>query len=364
MKTKKNTTSPTTKNTERLGETVKLGVDVHEKSYVVVLKVDASAPQRAKSFTPEAFLRWVSKLKQRCDHLYSCYEAGPFGYGLHRKLASMGVTNYVIQPINWDDHGKRVKTDARDALQMALALDGYLRGNKRSFAVVTVPTVEQERKRSMSRLRDSMAKELRRTAMRGVGIARYYGISLKSDWWRPRRWAQLEKELEASVVEYLKMLRGVCEHLQQKVRDCEQRLAEHEPEAVRPKGIGVVAFEHVEREVGDWNRFSNRKAISSYTGLCPSEDTSANRRFKGSVNKHGNPRLRKMLVECVWLLMMWNPNYRGLVKWRPKLEAAAANKSSTKKIVVAIARELAVDWWRLRTGRTTMENLGLVTKEA
>ena len=38
--------------------------------------------------------------------LVTCYEAGPFGYGLHRQLTALGVTNHVIRPRNWDDqHG-------------------------------------------------------------------------------------------------------------------------------------------------------------------------------------------------------------------------------------------------------------------
>jgi hypothetical protein len=39
-----------------------------------------------------------------------CYEAGPFGYVLHRQLAALGVTNYVIRPRDWDDQHQRVKT--------------------------------------------------------------------------------------------------------------------------------------------------------------------------------------------------------------------------------------------------------------
>ncbi|MCC5023833.1 MAG: transposase [Candidatus Synoicihabitans palmerolidicus] len=52
-------------------------------------------------------------------------------------------------------------------------------------------------------------------------------------------------------------------------------------EVALPKGMGTVIFEHMEREVCDWNRFDTRKQVGSYTGLCPSEDTSDRRRFQG-----------------------------------------------------------------------------------
>ena len=56
---------------------------------------------------------------------------------LHRRLEKLGVTNHVIRPIDWDEHSKQVKTDAT---QMVLCLDGYLRGNQRSFSTVRVPS--------------------------------------------------------------------------------------------------------------------------------------------------------------------------------------------------------------------------------
>ena len=74
--------------------------------------------------------------------------------------------------------------------------------------------------------------------------------------------------------------------------------------------------------------------------------------------------MRRLFVEWVWLLMQWNPGYKGFDKWREKLLDAESNKASKKKIVVAIARQLAVDWWRVRTGIIKPEDLGLEMKAA
>ncbi|MGZ0709911.1 IS110 family transposase [Coraliomargarita sp. W4R53] len=357
-----NPTSSTNPIINALPKVIKLGIDVHASTYVVVMKVDSSAPQRAKKMTPEKFLLWVHKLRSECEELHSCYEAGSFGYGLHRKLMSMGVNNYVIRPINWNTHGQKVKTDARDAYQMSLALDGYLRGNDRSFTVINAPTESEERKRSLTRLRQTFVKELGRSAKRGLSMGTYYDCPMPSGWWKPLNWAKLVEEFEDFLIALLEPLRSSCLHFNQLLKDVESRMAELEPQVALPKGMGMVLFEQIEREICDWNRFENRKQISSYTGLCPSEDTSANRRFQGSINKHGNRRLRHMLVECVWLLMRWNPGYAGIAKWQGRLDAAQATKASRKKIVVAIARQFAVDWWRVRTARVTAESLGLAMK--
>lgn len=176
------------------------------------------------------------------------------------------------------------------------------------------------------------------------------GGRLKGEWWKPRRWKAVCEAYEEHLVSLLRPLKKVIEAVDEQIAATETRLAAMDT-APLPKGMGTVVFQQMEREVGDWSRFENRKQVGSYTGLCPSEDTSANRRFQGPISKHGNPRLRHMLVECVWLLMQWNPGYVGIEKWRDKLDQAKLTKASKKKIVVAIARQFAVDWWQVRTGR-------------
>jgi len=111
--------------------------------------------------------------------------------------------------------------------------------------------------------------------------------------------------------------------------------------------------------VADWSRFKNRRQVGSYTGLCPSEDSSGPRRFQGHVNKHGNRRIRPILIECAWRLLYFQPNYRLVRKWRLALCKTRSSGARRKQIIVALARQFAVDWWRIRTGRTTPEALGL-----
>ena len=78
------------------------------------------------------------------------------------------------------------------------------------------------------------------------------------------------------------------------------------------------------------------------------------------MTKHGNPRLRAALVELAWRLVRFQPNYKPVVKWRQILaKGALATGAARKKAIVAVARQLAVDLWRIKTGRLTAEHLGL-----
>jgi hypothetical protein len=49
------------------------------------------------------------------------------------------------------------------------------------------------------------------------------------------------------------------------------------------------------------------------------------------------------------------------MKWRQVLQKGAlATGAARKKAIVAVARQLAVDLWRIRTGRLQAEQLGLI----
>ena len=82
--------------------------------------------------------------------------------------------------------------------------------------------------------------------------------------------------------------------------------------------------------------------------------------MQGSVTKHGNPRLRAALVECAWRLVRFQPKYPPIKK-RLKVLArgAKATGAQRKKAIVAIARRLAIDLWRLQSGQCSATQLGL-----
>ena len=274
-------------------ETIKLGVDAHLNRYVVAVKVDCSAPMRPRRFTLEQFLAFVAVLKTKCRRLYCCYEAGPFGYGLHRQLEAMGVVNYVIRPINWDEHGKRVKTDKRDATAMVLALDGYRRGNRRSFSVVRVPTEAEERLRSVTRQRESLMKERKRLAAQGRSVVLYYGGGLKWGWWRPRAWKRLAGELEAFLLELLRPLQAVLTTVEAQLTEVETQLAKMAAVAL-PKGMGTVLFQQMEREVCDWNRFGNRNPPMSAASAMDFKVTPVRQPPDGRLaDSHGGSEVRR-----------------------------------------------------------------------
>ena len=338
---------------------IKLGLDVHADTIVVVRILDHSAPQPAQRFTPAKFREWVQTQTRLAEAVHSCYEAGPFGFGLHRELAALGIRNLVVQPVCLDEHHKGVNHDKSDARELCLRLDRYVAGNTHALATVRVPTPEEEQKRAASRQREQLKREVQRLAAQGRGLLLTQGQREKKSWWEEKRWQRLRLKLPAWLVERLEVFRRVLATLTGELEAATTALEKAAP-ALRPKGLGGMTYETVEREVGDWNRFNNRRQVGSYTGLCGGISSSGRSHHLLPITKHGNVRLRTALVELAWRLVIWQPDSVLVKKWRPVLGHPRASKAARKKAMVAIARQMAVDLWRWRTGKVTAEKLGWV----
>ena len=338
-------------------QTIKLGLDVHADTIVVVRMLDHSTPQPAQKFTPAKFLDWIKTQLPLADTLHSCYEAGPFGYGLHRELVQMGVQNVVVQPVCLDEYRKGVNHDKSDARALTQRLDRYVSGNDKALATVRVPTPEQERKRIESRQREQLKREVQRVAAQGRGLLLTQGSREKKGWWEEKRWETLQDRLPAWLVERLEVFRRVLATLTSELDAATSALEEAGPK-VRPKGLGGLTCEVIEREIGDWKRFKNRRQVGSYTGLCGGVSASGPSQHLLPITKHGNVRLRTALIELAWRLLLWQRDCRLVKKWWHVFGNAKASKAAKKKAIVAIARQMAVDLWRWRTGRIEPQALG------
>jgi transposase len=277
---------------------------------------------------------------------------------LHRKLAELGVENYVVRPRNWDEYGSSVKTDARDARELCGHLDRYLAGNERALCVVRVPTEEQEQARGLSRQRETLAKERKRLQNVGTSSGLYHGVDVPANWWKPKVFAKLSAEIPEFMKLILAPLQQVLEIIDKHLRETTAR-EERKANRKIPVGLGALTTSILDQEFVDYTRFNNRGQVASFTGLCPGESSSGNKRQQGSINKHGNPRIRHMLLEAVWRMMQFQPDYKPVLHWKARMANEPFGAAKKKKMAVAIARQFAVDWWRIQTGRISPEDVGL-----
>jgi transposase len=189
----------------------------------------------------------------------------------------------------------------------------------------------------------------KRLEAQGRSLMVNHGMEPVQNWWKPRTFAALP------VPQWMRELLGnsqpILLALQEKIAALTVQL-QSVAAPNQPCGLGKMTSVVIDREIGDWHRFNNRRQIASYTGLCPGEYSSGNTRLQSCVTKHGNPRLRAGLVELAWRLVCFQPHYKPIVKWRQILaKGALATRTARKKAIVAVARQLAIDLWRILFAR-------------
>ena len=336
---------------------IKLGIDVHQDFYVVVMQEGGANPKPPQRFAKEAFLQWAAKLVCSGAGVHAVYEACGFGFSLQRRLSALGVHCHVVCPQKLDELAKRVKTDGLDAKALCLKLDRFVEGNRHALALVRVPSPAQEQARAIHRQREQLLKVRKQLEAQGRSLMVNHGIEPAKSWWKRCNFAALQ--VPCWLKELLANTQPVLLALQEKINELTLQL-QAAAAAQQPRGLGLLTSVIIDREIGDWNRFNNRRQIASYTGLCPGEHSSGNTRSQSCVTKHGNPRLRAALVELAWRLVRFQPNYKSVIKWRRILaKGALATGAARKKAIVAVARQLAIDLWRIRTGRCSARQLGL-----
>jgi transposase len=346
-------------HTKTSTSTIKLGLDIHLARYVVVAQEDHATPKPAQRFRPEEFVPWVERLLARGHRVFIVYEACGFGFGLCRQLQALGAVCYVVAPCKLDEQRKGVKTDALDAGGLCQRLSRYVDGNKKELAVIRVPSEEEEQQRQVHRQREALVRARTRLQAQGRALLINHGQPAPQRWWRARGWAALEKLLPAWLRARLEVFRPVLAVLDTQIATLTGELESAATKDL-PTGLGKLTSVVVSREICDWSRFQNRRQVSSYTGLCPGEYSTGNKRVLGAVTKHGNPRLRAALVELAWRLVRFQPGYPPIRKRISILrKGAKASGAARKKAIVAVARQLAVDLWRLHTGQCSAGKLGL-----
>src|SRR6266705_3272179 len=328
---------------------IKLGIDVHQDFYVVAEQVGGSNPKPPQRFQKEAFLHWAARLKQKSGaQVHAVYEACGFGFALQRQLSALSIQCHVVCPQKLDERNRRVKTDGLDAKALCLKLDRFVEGNREALALVRVPSEEEEQLRAVHRQREQLVKARKQLEAQGRSLMVNHGIEPVKSWWKLRTFVALR------VPDWMRQLlcnsQPILLALEEKIHALTVQL-QGAADPGQPRGLGAMTSVIIDREVGSWHRFRNRRQVGSYTGLCSGEYSSGTTRLQTCVTKHGNPRLRAALVELAWRLVRFQPHYQPVVKWRKTLcQGALATGAARKKAIVAVARQLAVDLWRVRTG--------------
>lgn len=352
-----------------------VGLDVHKESIVIaVADGDGSTPEVVGTIPNDArlLLKRLRKLASP-GSLRVCYEAGPTGFGLCRRLLESGIACEVIAPsLVPKQAGDRVKTDRRDAVKLARF---YRSGD---LTKIHVPDAATEAMRDLERARDDakraersarhqLSKFLLRHGRHYTGKTAWTGMHL--DWIRNQRF---EHEAHNRVLaDYVQTVEATAARVAILTKDIVDLV---ETWSLRPlvkalqalRGVQLISAVILAAEIGDFARFASAPALMAYLGLIPSEHSSGTTKSRGRITRTGNGHVRRILIESAWSYrfgakMSWGIRRRneGLapevqaIAWKAqrrlhgKYKKLMGRGKNKQQIVTAVARELAGFVWSI-----------------
>lgn len=361
-------------NDSRKVNLIKLSADVHKRDYKVCRQVGDQNIQPVQVFSPEEAFDWALKQREVGERVVFCYEAGFSGFSLARRLRAQGVEPVVMCPQRLDERCRRVNTDRRDVRAIASRLDRYLAGNGEALVSVRIPSEQEEDQRAVARQRAQLLKARKQFEAQGRSLLIFKGLACPAGWWRGDQstWekAKQGQGWPGPIIELLEAYRRMALAADQEVKALTEQLEkaarEHLPPSMPglPEGFGALSLEILRREVCDWSRFQNRRQVGSFFGMCAAESSSGQLQIQGSITKTGNAAVRHCLIEMAWRAIVFQPEYWVVKKFRPRIELTKPRSVLRKKLIVAVARQIGVDLWRLSTQQTTAEKLGLRIRSA
>jgi transposase len=364
-----------------MNKTYYIGLDVHKEKAAIAHALEGSREDAtyygkcaASVQNVERTLRKIArKLEVAFGDLKVCYEAGPTGFVLARRLIHLGVECVVIAPTKTERKpGEKIKTDRRDAQKLAKL---FRNGDLTS---VRVPPASDEAVRDVCRARTDAVDDVKRAKQRLLSFLLRNGYNYQggTNWTQKhmnylRHLVLADSNQKIVLEEYIQAVDSGIERVERLELKMRELLEEWEWKPVvealmAMKGFQIVAAMITISELGDLTRFGHPRQLMAFLGLVPSEDSSGNRRRQGAITKCGNSHARWLLIESAQAyrnspkvsaaLSQRQEGQPGPVKelsWRAQnrlhrryIKLKARGKQENK-VKVAVARELCAFVWEL-----------------
>ena len=285
-----------------------VGLDVHKDTIVIAIADEGQGDAQVLGTFPHdvpKVLKRLTKLVSDVSLLRVCYEAGPTGFGLCRRLKVAGIECQVVAPgLVPQQAGARVKTDRRDASRLA----HFLRSG--DLTSVWVPDEQTEALRDLERSRDD-AKNAERVSRHQLDkfLLRNERVFQWGRHWTLRHATWLRQQKfndpckQCVMDDYWKAVEDATARVKRLSKEIERFVKGAVVESlIRSfmafRGISLLSATVIAPEIGDLRRFSKPRQFMAFLGLVPSEHSSGKSVKRGSLTRTGNIHVRRILVEA------------------------------------------------------------------
>lgn len=294
-----------------------IGIDIHKKSWKVHFCTDL-VEGSGKTFPPDAETLYKYVKKQYKGYAVSVsYEVGCCGYTAARAFESYGWDTFIVNPADIPRPAKQsiIKTDKIDAKNIAKQLRA---GN---LIKITIPEIDRECLRSLTRQRTNILKDLKRVKQRIKSLLLYYGIEIPDEYdnasWSKNFISGIE-EIEwnyqsiATTVNSMLQLRSYLDNELRMISNemrayCRRNLKEDYYLLKSVPGIAGLSAAYILAELGDIRRFSSFKKFAGYVGMLPGMYSSGDSEHTRGVTPRSNKVVRSLLVEASWIAIRKDP---------------------------------------------------------
>jgi len=348
-----------------------VGLDVHQDSIAVALAESGREPARLLETIPadeSLLLKLLDRLGPK-SRLRVCYEAGPTGYGLARRLNEQGICCVVVAPsLVPTQKNRRIKTDRRDAVRLA----HFLRSG--DLVEVTIPEAQTEAMRDLERAREDaiQVERVARQQLDKYGRRWSEGKKWTLKHWRWIKLQEFPEEASRRVLgDYLHTAELALARVQRLTADISELVERwtlgplvRALQALR--GVDLVTAVVLAAEIGNFKRFRTPKQLMAYLGLVPSEHSSGGDRRQGGITRTGNRHARWVMVEAAWNYRfrpcasqrinarrqrvaagVWKIAERAEQRLSRRFKRLIDHGKSSQKAVTAVARELVGFVWAI-----------------
>ena len=352
-----------------MDKVIMIGCDLHDAT-MVLRWADGQGPGKRLTFDTDArkeMIKYFQDLAscRGANRIVFAYEASGLGFGLCDDLRDAGFECHVLAPTHLPHsvHSRKRKTDDKDAEMLLGELQGFVLAG-RALPSVWVPDLETRDDREVVRQRLEFAEQRTRVKNQIRTLAKRCQLELPKFFTKSGDWSKKSLEwlhdvstgaveglrpgAQTSLNSLVSVYRSLSEQLKllDKGVDALSHSTRYKQAFRKLKmlpGVGTLTAMTFLTEIGDLERFSNRRQIAAYLGLVPSSSESGKKSDrKGKITRQGPSRVRHVLCQASWAAM------RCSAAWRETYDRIKHGTKSRGKIaIVAVMRKLAVQMWQV-----------------